>query len=453
MRITKTLTLILCAATTIALQCSAASAADPVHTRLFENEGQTFYRAPSLVITTKGTLIAACNSCDGPPTIATTYSKVVARRSTNGGKTWGAIQTILDVKSRPMQVGAGIVDPSTGEIMFFCTAWPQLNDAKANDVSEEHMIQSRTTSRPSISRWGNAQPPKGWRENPDAPQGSKPGTHAIDNYSGYGILRSKDDGKTWTFEKIDIEIPKDDVEGHALYTLVITGGSDTGIVIRKGPHKGRLLVPVCAGTNQRALYNFLHPRMMRVPWTYTTPYAYCATTIYSDDHGKTWQVGGFGSPMAAESCVAELPDGSIYLNAAASGGWRAECRSKDSGATWGQFALSYLRDGHSGCAGSMVSVPSKAGNRACLVLTAPAHNESGFDSQRDRKKFTANVSFDAGKTWPVKKLINEGPSGYSVSVRGKDGTLFVLYEKGDNVYYDQGVSIAKFNMKWLLDGK
>jgi sialidase-1 len=148
-----------------------------------------------------------------------------------------------------------------------------------------------------------------------------------------------------------------------------------------------------------------------------------------------------------------MPDGSIYLNAAASGGWRTECRSKDSGATWGQFAMSYLRDGHSGCAGSIVSVPRKAGNRACLVLTAPAHNESGFDSQRDRKKFTANVSFDAGKTWPVKKLINEGPSGYSVSVQGKDGTLFVLYEKGDNVYYDQGVSIAKFNMKWLLDGK
>ncbi len=453
MRITKTLTLILCAATTIALQCSAASAADPVHTRLFENEGQTFYRTPSLVITTKGTLIAACNSCDGPPTVASTYSKIVARRSTNGGKTWEAIQTILDVKSRPMQVGAGIVDPSTGEIMFFCTAWPQLNDAKANDVSEEHMIQSRTTSRPSISRWGNAQPPQGWRENPDAPQGSKPGTHAIDNYSGYGILRSKDDGKTWTFEKIDIEIPKDDVEGHAFYTLVITGGSDTGIVIRKGPHKGRLLVPVCAGTNQRALYNFLHPRMMRVPWTYTTPYAYCATTVYSDDHGKTWQAGGVGSPMAAESCVAELPDGSIYLNAAASGGWRAECRSKDSGATWGQFAMSQLRDGHSGCAGSMVSLPREKGQGPYLVLTAPAHKESGFDSQRDRKKFTANVSLDGGKTWPVKKLINEGPSGYSVSVRGKDGTLFVLYEKGDKVYYDQGVSIVKFNMEWLLDGK
>ena len=100
-----------------------------------------------------------------------------------------------------------------------------------------------------------------------------------------------------------------------------------------------------------------------------------------------------------------------------------------------------------------MSVPGESGNRPYLVLTAPVHNESGFDSQRDRKNFTANVSFDGGATWPIKKLINEGPSGYSVSVRGKDGTLFVLYEKGDNVYYDQGVSIAKFNMKWLLDGK
>ena len=155
--------------------------------------------------------------------------------------------------------------------------------------------------------------------------------------------------------------------------------------------------------------------------------------------------------MAAESCVAELPDGSIYLNATASGGWRAECRSKDGGATWDRFALSRMRDGHSGCAGSIVSAPTKGGKGQCLVLTAPAHNESGFDSQRDRKKLTANVSFDGGKTWPVKKLINEGPSGYSASVVGDDGTIFVLYEKGDKVYFDKGISILQFNLKWLLE--
>jgi sialidase-1 len=213
-------------------------------------------------------------------------------------------------------------------------------------------------------------------------------------------------------------------------------------------------VPVCATPGQRAMYNVLHARKMRVPWRQRSPYyRFCATAIHSDDHGKTWQAGGFGSVMSAESCLAELPDGSIYLNSAASGGWRSQSRSKDSGTTWDKFALSHLRDGHSGSAGSIVSLPKKAGSRPCLVLTAPAHNESGFDSRRDRKKFTANVSFDGGKTWAIKKLINEGPSGYSVSVVGKDGTIFVLYEKGDKVYYDKGVSIVKLDPKWLLKDK
>ena len=415
----------------IAMQSLPASSAEPVHTKLFENDGKTFYGAPALVISAKGSLIAVSNARDCPPTKESTHASIVARRSTDGGKTWGAMQTLVDVRNRRVKTGSGVVDPSTGEIMFFCAAWPKPQEPKSAEISEERMIQSRMPWR------------TGW-----TPVNGKGGANAIDEYIGYGILRSKDDGATWKFEKTSIAIP------NASYSFINTSGSDTGVVISSGPHKGRLLVPVCAAIRQMEVYKFLHPKGMRVPWMQRAPYyPYCGTAIHSDDHGKTWRVSGFGPTMAAESCLAELPDGSIYFNSAASGGWRVECRSKDSGATWGRFALSYLRDGHSGCAGSIVSIPKKAGNRPCLVLTAPAHNESGFDSRRDRKKFTANVSFDGGKTWPIKKLINEGPSGYSVSVAGKDGAVFVLYEKGDKVYYDKGVSIVKLDPKWLLKDK
>ena len=432
MRTTNTLTPIICAAIIIALGCSPAPAAEPLHTQLFANDGKTFYRTPSLVISTKGTLIALSNACDGPPTMECTYAGIGARRSTDGGKTWGPMQTIPDVENRRIKTGAGIVDPSTGEIMLFCAAWPQPRVAKPGEVSEERMIQSRIP-------WGTR-----WIPN-------KPDSNPIDKYMGYGILRSRDDGATWEFEKVDVQAPKDQVEGMTLFGFINTSGSDTGIVIRRGPHKGRLLVPVCATANERALYNVLHPKKMRVPWTQQAPYfRYCRAAIYSDDHGKTWRASSVGPMMAAESCVAELPDGSIYLSAAASGGWRAECRSRDGGATWDRFALSDVRDGHSGCAASIVSVPGESGSRPCLVLTAPAHNESGFDSQRDRKNVTANVSFDGGATWPIKKLINEGPSGYSASVVGIDGSVFVLYEKGDQVYYDQGVSIVRLDPEWLL---
>ena len=415
----------------VALRRAPASGAEPEHMQLFKNDGKTFYRTPALVKTNKGTLIAVSNACDSPPVKESTHAAIVARRSDDGGKTWGAMQTILDAKNRRMKTGAGVVDTSTGEIMFFCAAWSAPRTLKPGEASEERMIQSR-------SPWGRgATTPFG-----------KSDANPIDKYVGYGILRSKDDGATWKFEKTDIGIP------NASYGFINTSGGDTGVVIRSGPKTGRLLVPVCATGNQQAIYKFLHARRMRIPWMQRAPYfPYCGTSIYSDDHGKTWQASGFGSVMAAESCLAELPDGSIYLNAAASGGWRVQCRSKDSGATWEKFALSYLRDGHSGCAGSIVSLSKEAGARPCLVLTAPGHNESGFDSRRDRKKFTANVSFDGGKTWPIKKLINEGPSGYSASIVGKDGAVFVLYEKGDKVYYDKGVSIVRLDPKWLLGNK
>ena len=72
---------------------------------------------------------------------------------------------------------------------------------------------------------------------------------------------------------------------------------------------------------------------------------------------------------------------------------------------------------------------------------------------RDRTRFTAFVSFDDGKTWPIRKVIFEGASGYSVSVMDQKGDFFVLYEKGKAFYRDTGVSIVKFNLEWLLDGK
>jgi len=65
----------------------------------------------------------------------------------------------------------------------------------------------------------------------------------------------------------------------------------------------------------------------------------------------------------------------------------------------------------------------------------------------------ASVSFDDTKTWPLKKLISAGPSGYSASVMNKDGEFFVLYENGKHHYRDTGVSIVKFNLEWLMDGK
>jgi len=61
------------------------------------------------------------------------------------------------------------------------------------------MIQSRVP-------WGTRGIPDRWAEYRASLQG-KPDTNPIEQYMGYGILRSRDDGATWKFEKVDIDTP------------------------------------------------------------------------------------------------------------------------------------------------------------------------------------------------------------------------------------------------------
>ena len=58
--------------------------------------------------------------------------------------------------------------------------------------------------------------------------------------------------------------------------------------------------------------------------------------IYSDDHGKTWNLGGTAGAQTNESAVAEIQDGSLVLNmrSYAGKGLRAISRSRDGGITW-----------------------------------------------------------------------------------------------------------------------
>ena len=59
--------------------------------------------------------------------------------------------------------------------------------------------------------------------------------------------------------------------------------------------------------------------------------------IYSDDHGKTWSLGGEVGPGGDESTAVETSDGSLYLNCrnGKEVGHRAYARSRDGGLTFG----------------------------------------------------------------------------------------------------------------------
>ena len=68
-----------------------------------------------------------------------------------------------------------------------------------------------------------------------------------------------------------------------------------------------------------------------------------------------------------------------------------------------------------------------------------------------RVRMTVWASFDRGETWPVKRLIHPGAAAYSSLAAGPDGTVYLLFERGEEKLYDT-MSVARFNLAWLLEG-
>jgi len=61
---------------------------------------------------------------------------------------------------------------------------------------------------------------------------------------------------------------------------------------------------------------------------------------------------------------------------------------------------------------------------------------------------TVRLSYDEGKTWPVSKLLHNGPAAYSCLAILGDGRVACLYERGDQRIYEK-ITLARFDIKWL----
>jgi sialidase-1 len=61
------------------------------------------------------------------------------------------------------------------------------------------------------------------------------------------------------------------------------------------------------------------------------------------------------------------------------------------------------------------------------------------------------MSMDDGRTWPVSRVLEEGPSGYSDLAVVPGGSLLCLYENGmiDNMYDGRCLTLARFDLDWL----
>ena len=58
------------------------------------------------------------------------------------------------------------------------------------------------------------------------------------------------------------------------------------------------------------------------------------------------------------------------------------------------------------------------------------------------------LSLDGGKTWPIAKILHEGPAAYSDMVLLSGGDVGCLYERGDDHSYEK-LTFARFSLDWL----
>jgi sialidase-1 len=254
---------------------------------------------------------------------------------------------------------------------------------------------------------------------PEMPKGRELGT--FNRAPGLGrdsvttwVTTSNDDGATWS-APIDITA----TTKRPKWTETIHGPG-VGIQTRSG----RLVIP-CAKMEGGPCWNY---------------------AIYSDDHGKTWQLSeNETGPGVNESQVVELADGTLLLNMRSDDPQKS-CRigatSKDGGKTWSQpFDIRELSD--TCCQGSILryTCADSQNGKSCLLFCNPV--------KQGRSEGTVRLSYDEGKTWPVAKMIYKDYFGYSCLTATPDGAIGCLFETAGCCK----IVFQRFSLEWLTDGK
>ena len=222
------------------------------------------------------------------------------------------------------------------------------------------------------------------------------------------VTVSKDDGLTWAKP---MEIPAVKKPEWRWYAT----GPGVGIQLTRGTYPGRLVIPA----NHTEANNDGH-------------YGTRSHVFYSDDHGQTWQLGG-SEEAGNESTIVELSDGTVLDNMR-SKNYRDTAASQDGGLTWSPIKKDKtLIDPR--CEGSILrwTWPDKD-TKSRILFSNPAAS--------DRENMTVRVSYDEGATWPVSKVVNKGPSGYSCLAILPDKTVGCLYECGKKKSFEK-ISLAR----------
>ncbi len=178
---------------------------------------------------------------------------------------------------------------------------------------------------------------------------------------------------------------------------------------------------------------------------------------WSEDHGRSWTIGGVSAVLgSSEAMAVELESGDIMVN------FRNNTGAAGAGVHWrGVMIHQFDEDGNilmaathrddEGLPDPIVqgsiqrytwSDEAEYGNKSRILFSNPA-------SQRAREKMTVRLSYDEGRTWPVAKLVDSGPSAYGDLTVLDDMRIGLLYERGNQ----GGIVFARFTLDWLSAGQ
>ncbi|MEC9135419.1 MAG: sialidase family protein [Bacteroidota bacterium] len=270
--------------------------------------------------------------------------------------------------------------------------------------------------------------------------------------SNIKCYKSIDNGKTWDESEIIIFPDSNGI-------IPSMHMNEHGITLKNKKYKGRLIRPsrfynAKSSAERKLMYSSAKEKMWKDQYT---------NAIYSDDGGKTWITSEpFPAKGTGEAAIVELSDGTLYYNSRrhfSTDGLNPRMRhiatSKDGGHSWKNIYVSKdLPDGEQsrdyGLMAGLDRLPYK--DYDLLVF-------SNIESHSGRKNGTVWLSFDGGKSWPIKKLIESEGFKYSSMTVGRkntpsEGYIYLLYETGtkENINDYGGGIVARFNLSWLMEG-
>ena len=451
-------------------------------------EGINSYRIPALLKTDKGTLLAAG---DERRLHHLDYGDIgmVVRRSQDNGQTWGDKITISNLRDNPEAKDAAapsplnidmvlVQDPTTkrifsvydmfpeGRAVFGMPDHPEKAYEQIGDKTYQILYKQGETEHYTLRENGaifNSQNQKtnyrvvvnpteaGYRDKGNLYKdkelvgniyfkSSDKNPFRVANTSYLWMSYSDDDGQTWS-------APKDITPGIRQDWMKFLGtGPGTGIVLRTGEHKGRILVPAYTTNNISHLGGSQSSRL-----------------IYSDDHGVTWHVGeapndnrpvgngvihsstmNNGGAQNTESTVLQLNNGDVKLFMRGLTGDLQVATSKDGGVTWEKTIKRYpeVKDAYV----QMSAIHTMHDGKEYVLLS----NAAGPGRERkDGLVHLARVEKNGELTWLKHNLIQGGEFAYNSLQELGNGEYGLLYEHRENGQNYYTLSYKKFNWDFV----